>query len=141
MVLWAGIERMPKNRREDSHSMKNGYWIVTVLLCLLLLLAGYMDITHKPALVAAIASLGHPEYFLTIDGVFKFLAVLGLLVPVPGLGFLKEWAYAGLVFLTIGASWSHLERQQNPLPGVVGLALTLISYALWKRTLANVPKA
>jgi hypothetical protein len=82
-----------------------------------------------------------PQYFLTIDSVFKFLAVLGLLVPLRGLGLLKEWAYAGLVFLTIGASWSHLARHQNPTPGVVALALTLVSYALWKKTLEGSPKA
>ncbi|PYU68017.1 MAG: hypothetical protein DMG49_17150 [Acidobacteria bacterium] len=94
-------------------NMKAGYWIATVLLCLLLLFSGFLDITHKPQMVSGIATIGYPEYFLTIDGTAKFLAVLALLIP--GFFTLREWAYAGITFLTIGAAWSHLARQQSPL--------------------------
>lgn len=119
--------------------MKIAYWIVTVLLCVFLLLGGYMDLSHKPQMVAAISSLGYPEYFLTIDGTAKLLAVLALLVP--GFRILREWAYAGLTILTIGAAWSHMTRHQNPAAAIFTLGLTLVSYWLWRKTQLVSPKA
>lgn len=111
--------------------MKAAYWITTVLLALLLLSTGFLDVTHRPMMVAGIASLGYPEYFLTIDGLAKWAAVVGLLVP--GLVTLREWAYAGLVFLTLGAAWSHLASGQSPAPPLVALTLTAASYLLRRR--------
>jgi|SRR5207253_249624 len=119
-------------------NMKAGYWIATVLLCLLLLFSGFLDITHKPQMVSGIATIGYAEYFLTIDGTAKFLAVLALLIP--GFFTLREWAYAGITFLTIGAAWSHLARQQSPLSAVITLALAQASYWLWRRTWAAGPE-
>jgi hypothetical protein len=49
--------------------------------------------------------LGDPLYLLTIMGVAKVLAVAALLPP--GLPRLKEWAYAGIVFVYLGAACSH----------------------------------
>lgn len=111
--------------------MKITYWIVIVLLCPLFLYTGYMDITHKPQMVAVISSLGYPEYFLTMDGTAKFLAVLALLIP--GFATLREWAYAGITFLTIGAAWPHLANHQNPSVAVLALVLTQASCWLWRR--------
>jgi uncharacterized membrane protein YphA (DoxX/SURF4 family) len=117
--------------------MKIAYWIITILLCLLLLFGGFMDITHNPQMVIGIHSLGYPEYFLTIDGLAKFLAVLALLVP--GFLTLREWAYAGLTFLTIGAAWSHLANHQSPAAAIITLAAAQASYWLWRSLRAAAP--
>jgi|SRR5450432_2064387 hypothetical protein len=117
--------------------MKIGYWIATVLLCAMLVLGAFMDLSHNPQMVAGIGTLGYPEYFLTIDGTAKCLAILALLIPgFPGV---REWAYAGLVFLTIGASWSHLARHQSPAAAIGTLALTAVSYWLWNKTRGTSP--
>lgn len=51
------------------------------------------------------ATLGYPEYLMTILGVAKISGVIALLIP--GLPLLKEWAYAGFTFDILGASASH----------------------------------
>jgi hypothetical protein len=115
-----------------SRPMKAAYWITTALLALLLLSTGSLDITHQPMMVAGVTSLGYPEYFLTLDGVAKGAAVAGILVP--GLVVAREWAYAGLTFLTLGAAWSHLACHQSPVPPLVLLALVQASCLLWRRS-------
>jgi hypothetical protein len=114
--------------------VKIGYWVLTVVLCLFLALGAYMDLSHGPQMLAGIASLGYPEYFLNIDGTAKILAILALLVPLPGFPTLREWAYAGLTFLTIGAAWSHIARHQSPVMAIATLIITLASYGLWRAT-------
>jgi hypothetical protein len=114
--------------------VKIGYWILTGLLCLSLAFGAYMDLSHGPQMLAGVASLGYPEYFLNIDGIAKILALLALLVPLPGFPGVREWAYAGLVFLTIGAAWSHIARHQNPVMAIATLIISLASYGLWRVT-------
>jgi hypothetical protein len=118
----------------EEDKVKIGYWVLTVMLCLFLALGAYMDLSHGPQMLAGIASLGYPEYFLNIDGIAKVLAILALLIPLPGFPKVREWAYAGLVFLTIGAAWSHLARHQSPVIAISALIVTLASYGLWRAT-------
>jgi hypothetical protein len=112
--------------------MKTAYWITTALLALLLLSTGFLDITRQPMMVAGVTSLGYPEYFMTLDAVAKWAAAVAIIVP--GLVVMREWAYAGLTFLTLGAAWSHLASHQSPAPPVVVLALVQASYFLWHRS-------
>jgi hypothetical protein len=121
----------------EEDKVKIGYWVLTVMLCLFLAFGAYMDLSHGPQMLAGIASLGYPEYFLNIDGTAKVLAILALLAPLPGFPTLREWAYAGLVFLTIGAAWSHLARHQSPVMAIATLIITLASYGLWRATRAG----
>jgi hypothetical protein len=48
--------------------------------------------------------LGYPVYFIPFIGVAKVLGVLAILLPLSAR--IKEWAYAGLVFDLIGATFS-----------------------------------
>jgi hypothetical protein len=121
----------------EEDIVKIGYWVLTVMLCLFLAFGAYMDLSHGPQMLAGVASLGYPEYFLNIDGTAKILAILALLVP--GSPTLREWAYAGLVFLTIGAAWSHIARHQNPVMAIATLIITLASYGLWRATRGTAP--
>lgn len=122
--------------------MRVAYWIVTGLLELFLLGTGFMDMSHNAQMSAGIRSLGYPEYFLIIDGTAKLLAAVGIAAPrLPALGERsstpREWAYAGLTFLTVGATWSHLANHQSPAAPVVVLALASASRWLWRRTNAE----
>lgn len=112
--------------------MKIAYWITTVLLALLLVSTGFLDITRQPMMVAGVTSLGYPEYFLTLDALAKWAAAIAIVVP--GLVVTREWAYAGLTFLTVGAAWSHVACHQSPAPPLFVLALVLASCLLWRRT-------
>ncbi len=112
--------------------MRITYWIVTGLLALFLVGTGIMDLSHNAQMQSAMGSLGFPDYFPTIDGVAKLLAVAGILVP--RLPMAREWAYAGLTFLTLGATWSHLARGQNPGPPLIVLLLAITSRWLLMRT-------
>lgn len=50
----------------------------------------------------------------------------------------KEWAYAGLAFIYIGAFWAHFQLGDTPaeiaMPIVVFLVL-MVSYCMWHRML------
>jgi len=74
--------------------------------------------------------LGYPPYLATIMGTAKLIAAV--IVVVPALPRLKEWAYAGITVNLVGAIASHLAMHQSPstviAPGAF-LALTLISWA------------
>jgi len=77
----------------------------------------------------SIIHLGYPVYILTILGVWKVLGVVAVLTPRYPL--LKEWAYAGFVFLTTGAAFSHLASDDSiisVLPALLLLVLTVVSW-------------
>jgi hypothetical protein len=100
----------------------------------------YWDLARVPYVVDTFAELRYPMYFATILGVAKLLAVGAVLAPrFPRL---KEWAYAGLTFVYIGASASHIAIG-DPAPKwispLVFASLTLVSWAL-RSTAQREPK-
>ena len=89
--------------------MKNSktyYWVATGLF------AGFMGLTAVPDIlkideaVKFIGHLGYPEYFVPFIGVAKLLGSISILIP--QFKKIKEWAYAGLCFDLIGATYSNL---------------------------------
>ena len=68
--------------------------------------SGIAQILHLPDMQEIITHLGYPLYFMYIIGVWKILGVIAILIPKCGL--VKEWAYAGFVFLMSGALVSHI---------------------------------
>lgn len=83
------------------------YWVFTGLFAFLMLGSAIPDIMISPIAVEGMhKALGYPLYFIPFIGVAKALGVLAILLPVyPSL---KEWAYAGLMFDLIGATYSIL---------------------------------
>jgi len=81
------------------------YWFFTALLLLWLLIGGAFDVTRAPSAAAILRTLEYPAYLLTMLGVCKLLAVPALLYPRAGV--LREWAYAGVTFDGLGATYSH----------------------------------
>lgn len=82
------------------------YWTSTILLSLGMLSGGIGQILMFPSTVEGMVKLGYPLYFLTIIGICKIIGVIAILSP--GLPLVKEWAYAGLFFLMMGATLSHM---------------------------------
>ncbi|MCW3122230.1 MAG: hypothetical protein JWQ38_1722 [Flavipsychrobacter sp.] len=103
------------------------YWISTILFALLMLASAMPDVLKLPDAVKFMAMLGYPAYFTPFIGWAKVLGCVAILVP--GFPRIKEWAYAGLFFDLIGATYSQLAIGPfNPqmlimlvwiLPGVV----------------------
>ncbi len=80
------------------------YWIFTVLFAVLMTFTAIPDIMMTPEAVTFISSLGYPKYFIPFIGVAKVMGSIAILIP--GFPRIKEWAYAGLAFDLIGATFS-----------------------------------
>jgi hypothetical protein len=110
------------------------YWAITVLMGAFILLGALIDISRSPDALAFIEHLGYPAYFVPFIGVVKLLGVIAVLIP--GFPKLKEWAYAGLVFDTGGAIFSHLSSGDGPNkwgPALLALILVTLSYIFYTR--------
>jgi hypothetical protein len=112
---------------------KRLYWIVTGLMAAFMLMASIPDILRIPQAVDLFTHLGYPTYLLPFLGIAKTLAVIAILAP--GVRWLKEWAYAGLVFDLIGAFYSHLSVGDPPSAWgapVIALSLVIGSYLVFR---------
>lgn len=81
------------------------YWIFTSLFAAFMLLSGITNAMNTPDSIDLITNkLGFPLYFSQFIGIAKILGVIGILIP--GYPRIKEWAYAGLFFDLIGATFA-----------------------------------
>lgn len=110
------------------------YWFTTLLFVVPQMWSAVQMLTEAPRMAATLHHLGYPDYFMFGLGVAKVLGAAAIV-----LGFsrgLKEWAYAGYTFDTLGAFVSHLSSRDSLGTCAVPLAfllVQLVSYALWKR--------
>jgi hypothetical protein len=98
-----------------------------------MLLSAVPDVLEFPEAAAVFHRLGYPAYLLPFLGTAKTLGVL--VVIVPGVARLKEWAFAGLTFDLLGALYSHLAIGDPPgvwLPALIGLVLISGAYASFR---------
>lgn len=80
------------------------YWVFTSLFALLMLSSAIPDIVSAPIAIEGFTRMKMPVYLLPFLGIAKALGVIAIIVP--GFPRIKEWAYAGLVFDLIGATYS-----------------------------------
>ena len=81
------------------------YWVFTGLFSAMMLGSAIPDIISSPIAVQGMHNeLGYPLYFIPFIGAAKVLGVFAVLLPISPR--VKEWAYAGLVFDLIGATFS-----------------------------------
>ena len=79
--------------------------------------------------------LGYPMYLLPFIGIAKILGAITILIP--KFNKLKEWAYAGLSFDLLGATYSNIQVDGlglNILFPLFGILLLAVSYIFWGRT-------
>ena len=81
-------------------------WIFTGLLVAFTLLTSVSQIFSAKSSEQVMVILRMPLYLLPFLGVAKLLAVIAILIP--GYPKIKEWAYAGLMFDFIGATYSMI---------------------------------
>ena len=82
------------------------YWTFTGLFGAFMLFSAIPDIRVTPEAVTFITNLGYPKYIIAFLGVAKALGVFAILFP--GFPRLKEWAYAGLFYDLLGATYSGI---------------------------------
>lgn len=82
------------------------YWIPNGLLLLMMMSSGIMYFVQHDVSAQIFIDLGYPVYSMYFNAIAKILGGIAILTPVPR--FLKEWAYAGYLFiilLAIQAVW------------------------------------
>ncbi|RZL11985.1 MAG: DoxX family protein [Pedobacter sp.] len=87
-------------------STKIIYWTTTILFAAFMAFTAIPDILMSEEAVKFIDQLGYPRYFIPFIGYAKVLGSIAILVPQFKL--IKEWAYAGLFFDLIGATYSNI---------------------------------
>src|SRR6202521_5045828 len=110
-----------------SMARRIAYWGSTALACLALL-GSLTYLTGSEQVVAGFAKAGYPQHLRIVLGIVKPVAAIVLLLP--GLALLKEWAYAGVTFAWVMAfisAYSSGDVKSWILAPVV-LALVAVSY-------------
>ncbi len=110
------------------------YWVSTLLFVLPQVWSAFQMLTQAPRMAATLHHLGYPDYFMVSLGVVKLLGAAVILLGLwPDL---KEWAYAGYTFDTMGAFVSHVSAGDSlgtaAVP-LIFLAVQLVSYVSWRR--------
>ena len=98
-------------------SRRIAYWGTTVIVAIMLL-GSLSYLTGNEQVVSGFTKAGYPQHLRIVLGVAKPTAAIVLVVP--GLALLKEWAYAGVTFAWImafiSASASSESIQVRSLP-------------------------
>jgi uncharacterized membrane protein YphA (DoxX/SURF4 family) len=125
------------------------FWTATALIGSETLAGGITDLIHGRESVVAgrpvvdvVTQLGYPVYVLRILGILKVAGAVVLFLP--RLPRLKEWAYAGVTFELTGAAASHVLRGNGARDVLTCLILTAFAVASWalrppSRTLQALP--
>lgn len=104
------------------------YWISTTIVAVMLL-GSLSYLTGSEQVVAGFVKAGYPQHLRIVLGIAKPAAAIVLLLP--ALALLKEWAYAGVSFALIMAFISAIASgeptQIRILPPVL-LILLAVSY-------------
>ena len=82
------------------------FWISTGLFSAFMLTSAIPNIMVTEEWEAIFVQLGYPHYLISFIGWAKLFGVIVILVP--GLARLKEWAYAGFFFDLVGATYSAI---------------------------------
>jgi uncharacterized membrane protein YphA (DoxX/SURF4 family) len=115
------------------------FWTATILGPASFVIGGVLNLAQTEQVMATMNHLGYPAYFASLLGLWKLLGAI--VIAIPGLPRLKEWAYAGFFFDLTAAAVSRAavgDSAGDIVAPLVFLALVLASWALRpaSRTLA-----
>jgi hypothetical protein len=114
------------------------YWTFTGLFAAFMLFSAIPDILVVPEAVEFMTKLGYPQYIIAFLGVAKTLGVIAILIP--GFPRIKEWAYAGLFFDLVGATYSNIcvtGLQPEMAFMIVIFGLEALSYFFYHKKLTH----
>lgn len=116
------------------------FWIATVIIFLFEGLMPISTLIFSPEnFNLGTKPLGYPDYFAYALIICKFAGTSAIIIPgIPPI--IKEWAYAGLTFNLLFATFSHIVVDKNIsfilMPVVVGIILA-VSYVNYHRLNRN----
>ncbi|HZU49286.1 MAG TPA: DoxX family protein [Mycobacterium sp.] len=105
------------------------YWTTTAVIAAECFVGGAMGAAQLQPFKRVVTHLGYPLYFTSILGVCYVLA--GVVLLAPRLPRLKEWAYAGLIFIYLGATASHIWAGDGAKAVVAPLVFAALAMASW----------
>jgi DoxX-like family len=105
------------------------YWLFTILVAFEMAAGALWDLFSIAYVRAVLTHLGYPLYVLYILGVWRIPCALVLLLP--RLPRLKEWAYAGAIFNYTGAAASHFLAGDGVGAWTGPLVLTVFTLVSW----------
>lgn len=113
------------------------YWVFTALFAIMMTGSAIPDVLSMPLAVEGIHNgLGYPVYFVPFIGVAKLLGAIVIILP--SWPRLKEWAYAGLFFDLLAATYSLICVPQNKPGGawyfmLIPIAIGVLSYVFYRK--------
>ncbi|NQY05152.1 MAG: DoxX family protein [Flavobacteriaceae bacterium] len=107
------------------------YWLSTLGLCCLMLFSAQMYLFNFDVAAGFFERFGFPVEIIIPLAIAKLLAIFAILWN--KVKWLKEWAYAGLFFDLVLATYAHATAKEFAVFAVPGLVLLIISYALGKK--------
>ena len=111
------------------------YWVFTALFAFMMFGSAIPDVFVQEIAVKGMhIDLGYPVYFIPFIGIAKWLGVIAILIP--GYPKIKEWAYAGLFFDLIGATYSIIAVGSNAGQWgfmIIPIALGTLSYYFYHK--------
>lgn len=114
---------------------KTLYWIFNGLLAIVMFGSAIPDLLSMDVAVKGMhTDMGYPLFFLPFIGFAKILGSIAILVP--GYPRLTEWAYAGITFDLIGATYSIYHTPNPDAPWwtmLIFLALDAIAYIYYHK--------
>ena len=107
---------------------KIAYWITTSIVVLMMTFAGVTYLMGSPQAVEGFAHMGYPQHVRIALGIAKLLGAVILIVP--GLQLVKEWAYAGFAFAWVLAAIGHYLAGDgiSSITPLVLLGIMIVSY-------------
>ena len=115
------------------------YWIFTIIFAGLMIFSAIGSVTGDPRAVQLIHdTLEYPKYFIPFNGWTKIIG--SIIILIPGLKTIKEWAYAGLFFDLFAAVYSFIMAPKMPYnAGMISMGVWILfgilSYIFWKKKL------
>jgi hypothetical protein len=126
-----------KTKAMKTKTIKILYWVFTILFAFMMLGSAIPDILVMPLAVEGMHNgLGYPVYFIPFIGTAKALGVIAILIP--GFPRIKEWAYAGLMFDLIGATYSIAMSPKADSPWyvmLVPITVGALAYIFYQKKL------
>ena len=108
---------------------KIAYWGATGLVGIVTLFAGFNYLTAAPEAIENFRHVGYPQQLRVLLGIGKLAGAIVLLLP--RLPTLKEWAYAGFTFMWIAAIVAHyLAADGKAFMPVALIGLLAVSYVM-----------
>jgi hypothetical protein len=115
------------------------YWVFTILFAALMIFSSYGSIiVNQDSKTLIHDQLGYPVYFIPFTGWAKLIG--SIIILIPGLKTVKEWAYAGLFFDLIAVVYSSIALAGTVDPMMAFMLIWfvpgILSYYFWKKKIS-----